>query len=338
VGQVVEDRASADRRAGSMYGAPVRTRRVFVAVTLEPEARAAVAEVAAGLRRDFPLDARLLEGAVRWVDPEAYHVTLDALDVEPLRVAALVAAVGRAVEASRQGPFVVRTGALGSFWRSAGSGWGRVPRVVWLGLDGAGAGPLLRLREAVDAACGGLASGSGQGFCAHITLGKTRARGGDGLAVAERRALRALGKWVQDPGRPLALQQLLAGAAAGGGADGGGGGGGGRGGKRARSWLRQVDVGTLSGRQKQAMTKQLRKSGRDLGALNAQLASDFAGDGPAGPADIAPGVGGEAVEAKVAGVEIAVEAVSVIEAVPVAGTGRVRYTVLERFELGRGPG
>jgi hypothetical protein len=33
-------------------------------------------------------------------------------------------------------------------------------------------------------------------------------------------------------------------------------------------------------------------------------------------------------------VEILVEAVSVIEAVPVPGTGRVRYTVLERFELG----
>ncbi len=315
-----------------MYGAPVRTRRIFVAVTLEPEARAAIADVVAGLRRDFPLDSRLLDGVVRWVDPESYHVTLDALDVETGNVGSVVSAVGAAVTASGQSPFVVRTGELGSFWRSAGSGWGRVPRVVWLGLDGAAAGPLLRLREAVDAACSGAAGGSKQGFCAHITLGKTRSRGGEGLAMAERRTLRALGKWVQDPSRPVSLQQLLAGAAPAGAMEGGAGLG--RGSKRARSWLRQVDVGTLSGRQKQAVTKQLRKSGRDLGGLNAQLASDFAAPVEA-DVDVRPKPASvQAGPAGAVAVEILVEAVSVIEAVPVPGTGRVRYTVLERFELG----
>ena len=103
----------------------------------------------------------------------------------------------------------------------------------------------------------------------------------------------------------------------------------GRGGKRARSWLRQVDVGTLSGRQKQAITKQLRKGGRDLGALNAELASDFAAPSEEDVAAAAADVKGTK-----AGVEIEVEAVSVMEAVPVPGTGRVRYVVLERFELG----
>ena len=322
---MAEDRAGAARRAGAMYGAGVRTRRVFVAVTLEAEARAAIAEVAAGLRRDFPLDGRVLDGVVRWVEPEAYHVTLEALDVDPAKLPDVVAAVGRAVSAARQGPFVVRTGALGSFWRSAGSGWGRVPRVVWLGLDGAGAGPLLRLREAVEASCADVAGGSRQAFCAHITLGKTRARG-DGLAVSERRTLRALGKWVQNPARPLGLQQLLTGSAAGAAPDGGAMG---RGGKRARSWLRQVDVGTLSGRQKQAITKQLRKGGRDLGALNAELASDFAAPSEEDVAAAAADVKGTK-----AGVEIEVEAVSVMEAVPVPGTVRVRYVLLERFELG----
>ena len=99
-----------------------------------------------------------------------------------------------------------------------------------------------------------------------------------------------------------------------------------------------MDVGTLSGRQKQAVTKQLRKSGRDLGGLNAQLASDFAapGDFDAGAATEQLVLDSPGMPATKAGVEIAVEAVSVIEAVPVPGSGRVRYTVLERFELNGG--
>ena len=58
--------------------------------------------------------------------------------------------------------FSVPTGEVGCFWRAASSSWGRVPRVIWLGLEESqGLKKLLSLHRAVGGAC----VGAGVLFC-----------------------------------------------------------------------------------------------------------------------------------------------------------------------------
>jgi hypothetical protein len=158
----------------------------------------------------------------------------------------------------------------------AGSSWGRVPRVIWLGLqDSPGMQELLRVQRVMDRACWAAELIHDQRpFCAHITLGKTKNT--ERMSTQQRRTLRGFGKWMQDQHRSLHLQQLLE-------RDDprAGGVGGGRstkslapdvaqrrGRKRHKSWL-AGGGGKKGGGVHGHVARQ-----RDLGALNAELAAE----------------------------------------------------------------
>ena len=138
------------------------TIRAFFAVDLDAAARAAAAEVANELR----LAPRGED--VRWVRPEALHVTLCFLgEIDPARVEPLAANVAKQV--APLAPFRMELGAARLFPQR------RQPRVVIL--DVSPVEPLVALAAAVDR--GAVASGfetEKRPFRAHLTLGRVRGR------------------------------------------------------------------------------------------------------------------------------------------------------------------
>ena len=138
------------------------TIRAFFAVDLDAAARAAAAEVANELR----LAPRGED--VRWVRPEALHVTLCFLgEIDPARVEPLAATVAKQV--APLAPFRRELGAARLFPQR------RQPRVVIL--DVSPVEPLVALAAAVDR--GAVASGfetEKRPFRAHLTLGRVRGR------------------------------------------------------------------------------------------------------------------------------------------------------------------
>jgi 2'-5' RNA ligase len=156
--------------------------RLFVACELPDEARRALAEVQAGLRR---------AGAdrLRWVRPEGIHITLKFLGAtEAERLEAIKEALAAAVE-----PFAIRVrpNALGGF---GGSGL----RVVWVGLEG-DVEALAELAGRVDRALEALGfPREERPFAAHLTL----ARVPDVASREERRRLRELIEGQKLPALP----------------------------------------------------------------------------------------------------------------------------------------
>jgi 2'-5' RNA ligase len=99
--------------------------RAFFAADLDDAARRAAAGVARALRESSGGDA------VRWVRPEALHVTLRFLgDIDPARVEPLARAVG--VRLAPLAPFEIQLGAARLFPSA------RRPRVVMIELAPAG--------------------------------------------------------------------------------------------------------------------------------------------------------------------------------------------------------
>jgi len=132
--------------------------RAFVAIDLDNAARRAAAGVLSRLRSGP--DA----GAVRWVRPEALHVTLRFLgNIDASRVAPLARAVG--AELARVAPFELALGAVALFPTP------RRPRVVALELE-----PEARVAELAAAVeRGAVAAGFApepRRFRAHLTLGR----------------------------------------------------------------------------------------------------------------------------------------------------------------------
>jgi 2'-5' RNA ligase len=148
--------------------------RAFFAIELSEPARRAAAELAAALR------ARPGGDAVRWVRPEALHVTLRFLgDVAPAQVEPLLAQVR--AQSEGLAPFQLRLGAPGSLPAS------RRPRVLLLELEPAA--PLAALARAVER--GVVAAGcapEARPFRGHLTLGRVTGRSAPpslaGLAAA----------------------------------------------------------------------------------------------------------------------------------------------------------
>jgi 2'-5' RNA ligase len=136
--------------------------RAFFAIELGEAARRAAADVARRLRESPGGDG------VRWVRPEALHVTLRFLgDIDPARPAALAGRAGLELAGLR--PFRLRLGPVELFPLP------RRPRVVALGLEPAAA--LAELAEAVERAV--VAEGFApeeHPFRAHLTLGRVRER------------------------------------------------------------------------------------------------------------------------------------------------------------------
>jgi len=136
--------------------------RAFFAIELGPDARRAAAAVARRLREDPGGDG------VRWVRPEALHVTLHFLgEIDSTRAAPL--ARRASLELAALLPFALHLGPAGLFPSP------RRPRVVVLGLEPTA--PLVKLAAAVERAV--VAEGfppEERPFRPHLTLGRVRER------------------------------------------------------------------------------------------------------------------------------------------------------------------
>ncbi|HET9984819.1 MAG TPA: RNA 2',3'-cyclic phosphodiesterase [Longimicrobiales bacterium] len=130
--------------------------RLFIALNLEATERRRLADAVAPLR-----EAGL---PVRWVDPDALHLTLKFLGEVPGDGVAVVEDVARRVAASVP-PFDLRLGGIGAFPNL------QRPRVVWMGVQ---APPeLQRLQSALEAAL--VREGfprEERPYSAHLTLGR----------------------------------------------------------------------------------------------------------------------------------------------------------------------
>jgi RNA 2',3'-cyclic 3'-phosphodiesterase len=135
------------------------TWRCFVAVPLDDATRAALSASVAGWSHEPPADA------LRWADPDGWHLTLAFLgSVDPSVVVAITQVV-REVAAAHQ-PAEVVTARLGAFPRPSSA------RVLWHGIaDPAGA--LATLAGELEAA---LRVPPDEPYRAHITLARARRR------------------------------------------------------------------------------------------------------------------------------------------------------------------
>ncbi|MSQ11405.1 MAG: RNA 2',3'-cyclic phosphodiesterase [Dehalococcoidia bacterium] len=151
-------------------GEPVRA---FIAVELSEEVRRALADVQRAMHRH-----RQAPSGVKWVAPEAMHLTLKFLGAVP---AASVGLVADAIREAARGvaPFQVTLGSTGCFPNP------QAPRVVWVALTGE-VEQLVRLAQAIERAVAPLGfPPEGRPFSSHVTLGRAR----DGLSDDERRRL-----------------------------------------------------------------------------------------------------------------------------------------------------
>jgi 2'-5' RNA ligase len=135
--------------------------RVFCAVELPEEIRAAVAAHAARLRRDFP-DAR-----ASWARPEGLHITLKFIgEVEASRVEALSHAAGAAVSGFSQ--FGLSIEESGTFPPRGAA------RVLWLGVKDA-SGQLSRLQLRLEHECEAVGfHAEPRAFKPHLTVARLR--------------------------------------------------------------------------------------------------------------------------------------------------------------------
>jgi 2'-5' RNA ligase len=150
--------------------------RVFCAVELPEEIRAAVAAHSARLRLDFP-DAR-----ASWARPEGLHVTLKFIgEVE----AARVGEVSRAAAAAAGGfsPFSLSVEESGTFPPRGAA------RVLWLGVKDE-SGQLARLQRRLEHECGAAGFPSEpRAFKPHLTVARLRTpKDAHTLSEAHRRA------------------------------------------------------------------------------------------------------------------------------------------------------
>ena len=147
--------------------------RAFLAVPISSEARVALRNVVRLLSADAPR-------GVRWVDPEAIHLTLKFLgNVESSRVTDITMAMRCAAQGSTL--FQLRLSGLGTFPN------GNRPRVLWAGVHG-DLGPLQKLQHRVEDAMSDLGfPREGRPFSPHLTLGRVR----DQASGEERRRISA---------------------------------------------------------------------------------------------------------------------------------------------------
>ena len=164
--------------------------RLFVAIELPDEIRAALAALQDELRRHVP------EG-LRWVRPEGIHLTLKFLGETPAeKLPAIQDALERAAGASR--PHALSLGGLGTF------GSGSRPQVLWIALDG-DVDATSALQQQVE---GGLEplgfSRERRPFAPHLTLARVRPESARAAAAPLRGALEA----VQPPRGEMQVREL----------------------------------------------------------------------------------------------------------------------------------
>ena len=181
---------------------PVTTRRLFVAVPLDPGLTEAIAALVARIRADRARDAPD-ERDVRWVRMDGLHLTLRFLGPTPeADVPTVAEAVRRA--AATQDPFEVRVHGGGSFPNP------RRPRTLWLAVTH-GTDELSSLAQAVNREL--VAAGwpsDDRPFRAHLTVARS-----DGVPagadVARRLSAAAEGVDLTSPADRLVLFESITG-------------------------------------------------------------------------------------------------------------------------------
>jgi 2'-5' RNA ligase len=136
--------------------------RAFIAIELPDAVKRTATDVSTQLAAAVP------EGSVRWVKPNAMHLTLRFLgDTAESLVPALSQAMEQAV--ADQPAFTLVLGQLGAFPNP------QRPRVLWLGLRPVPPAALGALKTAIDAALIPLGwAAETKPFTAHLTLGRVR--------------------------------------------------------------------------------------------------------------------------------------------------------------------
>ena len=152
--------------------------RAFISIPISQETKAVLAATIRSLQRE-------VVSGVRWVKPEAIHLTLKFLgQIDHAQVEAVLKAMGSA--ARRTGPLDLRLGGLGGFPNASS------PRVIWIALKG-DLDALGKLQAKVDDEMSRVMGSPKETrpFAPHLTLGRMRdsASGGErriaGLALAK---------------------------------------------------------------------------------------------------------------------------------------------------------
>ena len=148
--------------------------RTFIAIHLSQEARLQLSDTIHSLESEIP-------SGVRWVDPEAIHLTLKFLgDIDPALVEDVLLAMEQAASGSL--PFHLHLNGLGVFPNQ------RQPRVLWAGLGG-DLDVLGALQEKLETAMYGLNfPRERRTFSPHLTLGRVR----DGVSAVARQRVGAV--------------------------------------------------------------------------------------------------------------------------------------------------
>lgn len=144
--------------------------RVFLAVGLDPDARASIKAVSERLRRRLGGKGP----RVTWVGDEQLHVTLHFLgEIEDARVARLRTALERPLA---QPPFHLTMRHAGVFPPDG------APRVIWVGLDEGGAQLAAIHRELAERLQTIPCDVDTRPFSPHVTIARIRSRGHDSAA------------------------------------------------------------------------------------------------------------------------------------------------------------
>jgi 2'-5' RNA ligase len=149
-----------------------RTIRSFLALDPPEEILREIGRVQDKLRK-------LIHGDVRWVRPEAIHLTLEFFgDIPERDVANISAVVGKAAAEVR--PFDLTIGGVGVFPDRY-----RRPRIIWLGMSGEAA-RLTTFQQRLERAFQGIGfPREERPFLPHLTLGRIKTpKGLTGLAEA----------------------------------------------------------------------------------------------------------------------------------------------------------
>ena len=135
--------------------------RTFIAVELQEEQKRALRQVQETLR------AERAGRYVRWVAPEAVHLTLKFLGgVDADKMPGLQNALTHAC--ADVPPFALTLRGVGAFPNT------RRPNVVWVGVGGE-SGTITRLAEQIDGACASLGfSPETRPFSPHLTIGRVK--------------------------------------------------------------------------------------------------------------------------------------------------------------------
>ena len=105
----------------NLYDTEVTTKRLFVTVVLKHKTTELVGKLLDELRRSFPLEPKVLDQAVRWIEPNVMHITLHTLEVAEPRVEETQDLICGTVAGLDMAAFKVPTGDVGCLWRAAGT-------------------------------------------------------------------------------------------------------------------------------------------------------------------------------------------------------------------------